>query len=89
MELNSLLVKEKLKVLVTGANGFLGSHIARLAVHDCGWDVRLFVLKGTSERVLHEFVGGGEIFYGDILDYESIAEAVAGVKWFFIRRVAS
>lgn len=83
MELNSLIMKEKLKVLITGANGFLGSHIAKLAVHEGGWDVRLFVLKGTSERVLHEFVRGGEIFYGDILDYESIAKAVAGVDLVF------
>lgn len=76
-------MREKLKVLITGANGFLGSHISRLAVHELGWDVRLFVLKGTPERVLAEFVQGGEVFYGDILDYESIAKATEGIEVVF------
>jgi len=73
----------KMKVLITGGNGFLGSHIALAAIHKKGWDVRLFVLPGTNEDVIDEMIRGGEKIYGNVLDYSSILEAVHGVDVVF------
>ena len=72
-----------MKILVTGGNGFLGSHIARIAIHEKGWDVRLLVLPGTGEAVMDEMIRGGEKIYGDVLDYDSILKAVRGVDVVF------
>ena len=72
-----------MKVLITGGNGFLGSHIARQAIHDKGWEVRLFVLRGTREDVIEKMIRGGEKFYGNILDYSSIVEAMRGIDIVF------
>lgn len=40
-----------MKVLVTGANGFLGCHVVEALVN-AGYDVRAFILDGTSEKSL-------------------------------------
>lgn len=72
-----------MKVLITGANGFLGSHIARQAIHNKGWAARLLVLPGTREDVLDEMVRGGERVYGNILEYDSLVKAVRGVDMVF------
>jgi nucleoside-diphosphate-sugar epimerase len=67
-----------MKVLVTGANGFLGSHIAeRLQAHD-GVELRL-MLRRTSNL---EFLGSVEYerVEGDMRDEASLAAAVQGVE---------
>jgi UDP-glucose 4-epimerase len=56
------------KVLVTGAAGFLGRHVAR-HFSDRGWDVTGFDLVENAE---------GKIVVGDLTSHGSVTEAVAG-----------
>jgi nucleoside-diphosphate-sugar epimerase len=65
-----------MKVLVTGATGFLGSRLAST-----------LALRGDAVRVLYRGTGGGsrlqttkiEIARGDLKDRESLRKAIAGV----------
>lgn len=69
------------KVLVTGAGGFIGSHVVELLVRE-GFSVRAFVhynARGTwgwleASAYKHEF----EVISGDIRDYDSVSRAVQG-----------
>jgi dihydroflavonol-4-reductase len=59
------------RALVTGAAGFIGSHVAQ-ELRDSGWDVRTFdrvSLKGQS--LLRHVVG-------DVVDAEAVAQAAEG-----------
>lgn len=60
-----------MKVLVTGAAGFLGRHIAK-RFRDSGWDVTGFDLAVFEEP-------GVEFLQGDLTDSASIEQAVAPV----------
>jgi len=64
-------------VLVTGAGGFIGSHIAELAVA-AGHAVRGVVLPGEDTSLLHEW--GVELVVGDLADPKVAARAVAGCE---------
>jgi len=64
-----------MKVLVTGASGFLGSHIAERLASD-GHQVRL-LLRPTSSRRFLDFPY--EVALGDVTEPASLAGAVAGV----------
>jgi NAD dependent epimerase/dehydratase len=69
------------RVLVTGAGGFIGSHVAEACV-DAGWKVRAFVhynaagrlgwLENSPHRAAMEFHAG------DVRDYDSVSAACAG-----------
>jgi dihydroflavonol-4-reductase len=61
-----------LKVLVTGATGFLGRHLVRL-LRERGDDVTAIVRPGTDPSGLDV-----EIFRGDVLDVEAVRAAAAG-----------
>jgi dihydroflavonol-4-reductase len=63
-------------ILVTGATGFLGSHVARLLVQR-GDAVRLLVRPSSSARLLEGLPA--EHVAGDLRDAESLRAAVAGV----------
>jgi len=63
-------------VLVTGATGFVGSHLAERLVKD-GEKVRCLVKEGSNTKTLETL--GAEIVYGDLLDAESLKRAVEGV----------
>lgn len=69
------------KVLVTGAGGFIGSHLAEALVR-AGADVRAMVLydslgmRGWLDSC--ELAGQMEIHAGDIVDYDSVRTAMAG-----------
>ncbi len=77
-----------MRVLVTGAAGFIGSHLTELLVHE-GFSVRAFVHYNSSGRWenLELFSSSVrdelEIVPGDIADSRSVAQAVAGCEWVF------
>lgn len=69
-----------MKVLVTGANGFIGSNLVRRLLDD-GYDVNVLVRK-TSDL---KFLTGLQVnyFYGDITRAETVEPAVEGVEKVF------
>lgn len=67
------------KVLVTGAGGFTGSHLAN-KLAELGAQVRAFVRSGGSQRNLAD---GVELFIGDLTKPEDCEKAVAGVDTVF------
>lgn len=66
-----------MKVLVTGASGFLGSHIAEQLSRE-GHTVRALVRK-TSKRDFLERLPNIELAYGSVEDADKVADAVKGV----------
>jgi nucleoside-diphosphate-sugar epimerase len=68
------------KVLVTGANGFVGSRLAQY-LSEQGCEVRAMVRSG-SDRSLMEGISC-EIFEGDIRDREAVDRAVDGCEKVF------
>jgi nucleoside-diphosphate-sugar epimerase len=66
-----------MKALVTGATGFLGSHIAERLVQR-GDTVRALV-RATSDIAFLELLGGVELVKGDVTDARTLGAAVAGV----------
>lgn len=60
--------------LITGANGFIGSHLARL-LHRQGCRVKVLVRPGSSIRFLPR---GIEVVRGDITESADVARAAAG-----------
>lgn len=67
-------------VLVTGASGFLGSHVARLLVGQ-GRKVRVLLRKTSSQEAIKDLPV--DIFYGDALDPESLRVAMQGCRTVF------
>ncbi|MGE3335079.1 MAG: NAD-dependent 4,6-dehydratase LegB [Rhodospirillaceae bacterium] len=73
---------KKRKILVTGAEGFIGSHLTEALVR-AGHDVKAFVLYnsfnswGWLDHCAPEVKGKFEVFTGDVRDYQSV---VAGAK---------
>jgi nucleoside-diphosphate-sugar epimerase len=66
-----------MKVLVTGASGFLGSHIAERLANE-GHDVRVLLRESSSREFLQGFPHEEAI--GDIADAESLPPAVDGIE---------
>lgn len=71
------------KVLVTGADGFIGSHLTEALVRQ-GYDVRAFTLYnsfnscGWLDHCAEDVKGKFEVFSGDIRDPHGVKEAVKG-----------
>jgi dTDP-glucose 4,6-dehydratase len=74
------------KVLVTGAGGFIGSHLVERLVAE-GHRVRGFVRyngrddRGHLDRLAPEVLSEVEVFRGDLKDPEAVRKAVAGCEW--------
>lgn len=76
------------KVLVTGADGFIGSHLVE-SLLDRGYEVRTFVYYnsfnswGWLETLSDEKLKHVEVFMGDIRDGVRVKEAMIGVSKVF------
>ena len=66
--------------LVTGATGFVGSHVARLLVNQ-GHTVRIFCRKASNADILADL--SIERAEGDLRDAASIERAMRGVRRVF------
>lgn len=71
------------KVLVTGADGFIGSHVVEALVA-AGADVRAFCMynswgfRGWIDRLPSKTVASIDVVLGDLRDAASVSEALAG-----------
>lgn len=68
------------KALVLGGTGFLGANITRHLV-DAGHEARIMMRRTSSTTAVYDLEY--EAVFGDILDAESLAEAMAGIDWVF------
>jgi NAD(P)-dependent dehydrogenase (short-subunit alcohol dehydrogenase family) len=64
-----------MKVLVTGATGFIGTHLVRHLRAD-GHEVRALVRPTSDTTLLEPF--GVELAHGDVRDFDSVKDAVSG-----------
>lgn len=69
-----------MRALVTGANGFVGSAVAR-ALGKAGWQVRALVRMGSDRRNLQDLPV--DIAVGDITDETSLGTALSGCEALF------
>jgi len=65
------------KVLVTGSNGFVGSHICE-ALLESGYEVRAMVRRTSNLSNLNGL--DVELEYGDLRDFDSLLKAVDGAS---------
>ena len=85
--INNMALKQK-KVLITGADGFIGSHLTEALVNQ-GYDVRAFVYYnsfnsyGWLDSISLKTKNQIEFFTGDIRDPNGVREAMKGVDVVF------
>ena len=63
------------KILITGANGFLGSAITKLGIKK-GYKVNIFVRKNSDLTNLKPFLSKLKIYYGNLEDIESLNQPI-------------
>ncbi len=74
------------RVLVTGASGFIGSHVTERLVSE-GFQVRAFVRyngrddRGQIDRLPRDVQQAIEVHRGDLKDPEAVRKAVKGQEW--------
>jgi nucleoside-diphosphate-sugar epimerase len=69
-----------MRVLITGATGFIGSHLAE-QLHQTGYTLRCLVRKTSNLRWIEHLPV--EYCYGDLFDEEVLKQAVAGVDYVY------
>lgn len=76
----------KLRILVTGAGGFIGSHLTERLVQ-AGYEVRAFIHYNSLSRwgwlEKSPFKSQIEVYMGDIRDYDSVRDAAKGINMIF------
>jgi len=65
-----------MKTLITGATGFIGTHLVKALVEK-GRDVRCLVRETSNTKKIEAC--NVALFYGDLLDKQSLEEAVKGI----------
>ena len=76
------------KVLVTGADGFIGSHLVELLLKE-GYSVKAFCLYnslgswGWIDNLSNDVKSNIEVFLGDVRDYQSVLQAFKGSEYIF------
>jgi len=74
------------KILITGAAGFIGSHLTELLIHE-GFDVKAFVHYNSKNNwgwlENSEVKDNIEVITGDIRDYDSVYSALKGCNSVF------
>ena len=74
------------KVLVTGADGFIGSHLTEALVRK-GYDVRAMTMynslgsRGWLDECAEDVDGNFEVIAGDIRDYSIVQDAMTGCAY--------
>lgn len=66
------------KVLITGANGFLGSNTAR-ELYRRGYEIKMMIRPSADIRTITDLPC--EIFYGDIAQADDVLQAVEGCDY--------
>ncbi|MFQ6127131.1 MAG: NAD-dependent epimerase/dehydratase family protein [Candidatus Heimdallarchaeota archaeon] len=71
------------KILITGATGFIGSHLAQSLVEKSS-EIRCLIRRSSSKIAVDYLNGlGAELVYGDLLDKESLRKTVEGIDIIF------
>ncbi len=76
------------KCLVTGATGFIGSHLVEQLLSG-GCEVRAFAhynsrgSTGNLEELDSALLDGLEVYFGDITDFDSVRKALRGCEYVF------
>ncbi|MEO0077954.1 MAG: NAD(P)-dependent oxidoreductase [candidate division WOR-3 bacterium] len=71
-----------MKALVTGANGFIGSHLCEYLI-ELGHSVRGMVRRTSNLRWLAQVLSRMDLVYGDLRDSDSLRRAVDGIEVVF------
>lgn len=72
-------MQTKKKVLVTGAAGFIGSHLVRRLINE-GYDVIIQKRKGTDIHRIEDIIQDVQVLEFDVRDYSSVNAAIEQSK---------
>ncbi|MCX7957225.1 MAG: NAD-dependent epimerase/dehydratase family protein [Endomicrobia bacterium] len=67
-----------MRILITGANGFIGSHLVT-SLFDNDYSLRILIRKTSNIERIKEIIDKVEVFYGDIRSKECLVEALKDV----------